>query len=954
MAFKTSIVIEKLPKSNQLQGVYYSPLFDEHALPVPSVNDTTYPLIPGTTKMNNRLTVENHPIPGGNSSGCFVTNTHISTCGGNGIYTAGEDANTCQFIGVMINNCQRWGILEASRLGNIYIGCNVTNCGNGGIKALYVIILTNNGYEQSNDNSASFINCYTNGTVLMGSSGGLQQWFSGYVPDNIANRGTHWTAYGQQISKGEGTRFINTQEGANVLLSMSQTEYNSLLNFGHKAIADWVLAHKPNDNTFKFIQSSAAADGNHGLSLSNANSTIPQGNVWFPDQFYLSPMVNEQEEPTINQSVATNAGKPEGYFAVKLYTIVIQISATENKMYYILSHFPKVGDIVFNSNPTPDDESDDKLNYIGYMCVQAGVPEIVSVTDFNTGETREYVNSIGGIPNMLIGSDWRPFGRILVFLLSLLLAQTSYGQGFLQTYDITQWFSGKYINGVLRHDDSGYLTCVVNDTLQYWLLDNKGNIIEKRNLQTPEDESCDIYDFLSTSDGNYLISGEHCLTKVNEQGDSIWYKCCASINKSLSNGNYLYVGAGSYLCPNGEIGAGYAVYSFSPEINLLNDTTWATETVGEGCWNVTAWPSSVADTEKVLIAGHRFRYSDLPNPRLDIAQISLTDFGQVLWRTIGPKGIAFDVKALSDGSYLVAAGVGDFLDPLSKEADSLQIIKYSATGNIVRQKTIEINAPSIGIDRAYFLKNIGGNELILAGNGARFIVAIDTLGNKLWQKNTYLNNILPDLYSDYDAYVVLQEDDGYLISGSYTGVGNQHYAFLARIDSTGSCRPQAAFSLVQTDSLVSVSNASFGGDHYTWLWGNGAAAEDSTEQAQQYIYPQTGSYSLCLVAQNLCGSDTLCQIVNHFAAGIGSLAAETSLLVSPNPANQQLSAHFAALRSVGVARLYGSTGQLVAEQTLVAGSSQVRFATQALPSGVYVLSVSSADWAARQRVVIRH
>lgn len=558
--------------------------------------------------------------------------------------------------------------------------------------------------------------------------------------------------------------------------------------------------------------------------------------------------------------------------------------------------------------------------------------------------------------NQLQNSIWKCLGRILTVLLFLLIAQINFAQGFLKVYKDLNF---NHIRGVLRHDDNGYFSWVADDSLQYWLLDNKGNIIEKHNLQTPENTICNIDQLFPSSDGNYLVRGYNCLTKINTQGDSIWYKNNSiGYNYSLPNGNLLSTIGTSLLCPNGNLVNCYGITMGTLQGDIIADTSWLAPIIGQSnCWNALT-SSSIVDNETALLVGTRYDYNFMPY--IDVAKVSLSNFGDVLWRTVGPVGISFDAVALSDGSYLLAAGVGN-TDALFNIADSLQIIKYSANGNVIWQKNISLSYSSYSfVSGVHFLKNEQIGESILIVNNCEYIIGIDSSGTKTWEERLPLHDILLNLYAEpgfsgfLQAWVIFQEDNSYLISGRYPGEYNLYDTFLARIDSTGSCRPQAAFSLVQTDSLVSVNNTSFGGDRYTWLWGDGAAAEDSTEQAQQYIYPQTGSYSLCLVAQNLCGSDTLCQTVNHFAAGIGSLAAETSLLVSPNPANQQLSAHFAALRSVGVARLYGSTGQLVAEQTLVAGSSQVRFATQALPSGVYVLMLSSADWAARQRVVLRH
>ena len=146
-------------------------------------------------------------------------------------------------------------------------------------------------------------------------------------------------------------------------------------------------------------------------------------------------------------------------------------------------------------------------------------------------------------------------------------------------------------------------------------------------------------------------------------------------------------------------------------------------------------------------------------------------------------------------------------------------------------------------------------------NGNAYLSMFDENWDIIWQKTYDFPNILGF------GGLLAAPDGGYYISGGYYAYTNDKSdIILLKTDSLGNCTPKAQFSLNQTDSLVSVSNTSFGADSYTWLWGNGTTLQDTTQQTQSYIYPQTGIYNLCLVAHNLCGNDTLCQTINYGVA----------------------------------------------------------------------------------------
>jgi|GEM_PF-5255564 len=79
--------------------------------------------------------------------------------------------------------------------------------------------------------------------------------------------------------------------------------------------------------------------------------------------------------------------------------------------------------------------------------------------------------------------------------------------------------------------------------------------------------------------------------------------------------------------------------------------------------------------------------------------------------------------------------------------------------------------------------------------------------------------------------------------------------------------------------------------------------------------------------------------------GFGRLPASLPVKVSPNPFNQDFSIQFSLTETSAIsARLYGSNGQLVKQladqETTEAGVHNLRFETQDLPSGVYLLRLS--------------
>lgn len=97
--------------------------------------------------------------------------------------------------------------------------------------------------------------------------------------------------------------------------------------------------------------------------------------------------------------------------------------------------------------------------------------------------------------------------------------------------------------------------------------------------------------------------------------------------------------------------------------------------------------------------------------------------------------------------------------------------------------------------------------------------------------------------------------------------------------------PSANFSIADTlgSAQVFTENTSIGADSFTWFFGDGTT---SSEAAPSHTYTQDGDYTIMLIAENTCGTDTLEQMVTittppTAAIGNADTSGCTVFLLSP-------------------------------------------------------------------------
>ncbi|QQS30718.1 MAG: T9SS type A sorting domain-containing protein [Sphingobacteriales bacterium] len=223
------------------------------------------------------------------------------------------------------------------------------------------------------------------------------------------------------------------------------------------------------------------------------------------------------------------------------------------------------------------------------------------------------------------------------------------------------------------------------------------------------------------------------------------------------------------------------------------------------------------------------------------------------------------------------------------------IAKVDLNGNHVWTKYYQTTVPPVvpGVYGFHSIISTGTDGYIAVGRTYSnpkpnlWIVKIDNNGNLQWQSDY----IKIKNYRTVGRTILKTSDGGYLIGGVAVQLASPYYLghpFFVKMDSTGNCRPQAAFiHSIDNYTLNIVSNTSTGAHEYTWLFGNSDTAQTATPV---YTYPYPGTYNLCLVATNPCGNDTLCTQID-VATGIHKPDNPIqSITLYPNPvsANQNI------------------------------------------------------------------
>ena len=165
--------------------------------------------------------------------------------------------------------------------------------------------------------------------------------------------------------------------------------------------------------------------------------------------------------------------------------------------------------------------------------------------------------------------------------------------------------------------------------------------------------------------------------------------------------------------------------------------------------------------------------------------------------------------------------------------------------------------------------------------------------------------------------------------------------------------PVASFSYTLTDFTIDLTNLSLNATDYSWTFGDGGF--DNTENPA-YTYGEGGVYTITLIADNDCGSDTANLTLGVMNIGVQEASGIAEFSMYPNPAHDNLVMDMTLIedREINV-QFFDQLGQVVLEQRndLRVGTNTMNFNLSHLAQGVYSIRISDDQYTQVVKLVKR-
>ncbi|MDQ3190238.1 MAG: T9SS type A sorting domain-containing protein, partial [Bacteroidota bacterium] len=167
----------------------------------------------------------------------------------------------------------------------------------------------------------------------------------------------------------------------------------------------------------------------------------------------------------------------------------------------------------------------------------------------------------------------------------------------------------------------------------------------------------------------------------------------------------------------------------------------------------------------------------------------------------------------------------------------------------------------------------------------------------------------------------------------------------------GNTEPIADFSYNSAGTSIDFINNSTGATSWIWVFGDNSSL--SNAQNPTHSYATSGSYTVTLIANSVCGSDTISQVI--MVTGINDLKNAYTLDVFPNPTSDVFTVKFDSDQSNNFnIRLVDMQGRVLENDNLnqFSGIYQKTFDIRNYASGVYTMQIVTDKGVITRRIVL--
>jgi PKD repeat protein len=160
--------------------------------------------------------------------------------------------------------------------------------------------------------------------------------------------------------------------------------------------------------------------------------------------------------------------------------------------------------------------------------------------------------------------------------------------------------------------------------------------------------------------------------------------------------------------------------------------------------------------------------------------------------------------------------------------------------------------------------------------------------------------------------------------------------------------PSAGFAYLSDGLNVHFQDTSRFSDHYFWTFGDGYYS-DLPEP--RHTYDTAGYYWVCMETGNVCGADTVCQVIFVDYSSIDKLE-NSSFSIYPNPASNAICIRSAFIGPL-IISLVDLSGKEVMRQSLVLkGDDIIDLALDQIEPGLYIVRLDSGNNQAYSKLVV--